>query len=499
MYESDEDGQSRASAGVPTVLDTTKPDLVFGASGYIGTNLVEFLLAEGRTVRASSRNKEILRGRGWENAELCEADALDPATLDRALENVGTAYYLVHSMAAGESFPELDAIAAGNFAMAAARQNVRRIVYLGGLTPENPQSPHLRSRQETGNILRASGVPVTELRAGMIIGPGSAAWEVIRDLVNHLPIMVTPKWVFSKSTPIALSNLLRYLADVPDYDETAGQIYDVACPEVLTYKEIMQRYGNLVGKRPVIIPVPLLTPRLSSYWLRLVTSVPTNLARALIDGLSQDVVARGQQLAPLIPQELLGFDAAAAEALSADQQHALPAHWAERAMPSETFDTAYSYYPKQAEGKALTPAQADEIWKVITRIGHEGDFFYARPLWWLRRSLDWVAGGPSFRRRRRNIGNLRVGDVVDSWRVIAVEPDKRLTLLMEMKAPGAGVMEFRISDRGDERQITVHAYWHPAGVWGLLYWYLTLPVHRFIFAGKARAIARKSESSNTVG
>ena len=481
---------------MPKVRDATKPDLVFGASGYIGTNLVEFLLAERRTVRASSRNKEVLQGRGWEHVELCQADALDPATLDQALADVDTAYYLVHSMAAGSSFPELDAIAAGNFAMAAARQEVRRIVYLGGLTPENPRSEHLKSRQETGDILRAGGVPVTELRAGMIIGPGSAAWEVIRDLVNHLPIMITPKWVFSKSTPIALTNLLRYLADVPDYDETAGQIYDVACPEVLTYKEIMRRYGILVGKRPLIIPVPVLTPRLSSYWLRLVTSVPTNLARALIDGLSQDVVARDQRLAQLIPQELLSFDAAAAEALNADRQHALPAHWSERAMPNKTFDTAYSYYPKQAEGVALTSARAADIWDVIAGIGYEGDFFYARPLWWLRRSLDWVAGGPSFRRRRRHLGSLRVGDVVDSWRVIALEPEERLTLLMEMKAPGAGVLEFRISDKGHERQITVQAYWHPAGVWGLLYWYLTLPVHRFIFVGKARAIARKSERSS---
>lgn len=474
--------------------DETKPDLVFGASGYIGTNLVEFLLAEGRKVRATSRNKEVLQGRGWDRAELHQADALDPDSLDVALENVGTAYYLVHSMAAGRSFPELDAIGARNFAAAAARQRVCRIIYLGGLTPENPRSAHLRSRQQTGNILRESGVPVTELRAGMIIGPGSAAWEVIRDLVNHLPIMVTPRWVFSRSTPIALTNLLRYLADAPKHAETAGQIYDVGCPDVLTYKEIMLRYGHLVGKRPRIIPVPVLTPRLSSYWLRLVTSVPTNLARALIDGLSQDVVARDQRLAALIPQDLLGFDAAVAEALEADRQHSLPAHWVESAVPCKTFNPDYSYYPKQAQGRALTTAPEADIWAFITRIGHEGDFFHARPLWWLRRSLDWVVGGPSFR-RRRHIGELRVGDVVDSWRVIALEPDERLTLLMEMKAPGAGVLEFRISDHGEKRCVSVQAYWHPAGVWGLLYWYLTLPFHMFIFSGTAHAIARKSEQS----
>jgi uncharacterized protein YbjT (DUF2867 family) len=476
-------------------IDAATVDLVFGASGYIGTNLVEFLLAEGRDVRATSRNMEVLQGRGWDRAELCQADVLDPASLDVALERVDTAYYLVHSMAAGKNFPELDAIAARNFAAAAERRGVRRIVYLGGLTPENPQSAHLRSRQETGDILRRSRVPVTELRAGMIIGPGSAAWEVIRDLVNHLPIMVTPRWVFSKSTPIALTNLLRYLATVPRLDETAGEIYDVACPDILTYKEIMLRYGDLVGKRPKIIPVPVLSPRLSSYWLRLVTSVPTNLARALIDGLSQDVVARDQRLAALIPQDLLGFDEAAAEALNADQQHSMPAHWVESAVPCATFNPNYSYYPKQAQGRALTTASAANIWRFVTRVGYEGDFFHARPLWWLRRSLDWIVGGPSFRRRRRQIGDLRVGDVVDSWRVIAIEPQERLTLLMEMRAPGAGVLEFRVNDQGDKRCVTVQAYWHPAGVWGLLYWYLTLPIHVFIFGGTARAIAKNSEAS----
>ncbi|MEJ2128982.1 MAG: DUF2867 domain-containing protein [Woeseiaceae bacterium] len=472
--------------------ESSRIDLVFGASGYIGTNLVAFLLREGRRVRASSRNIEVLQGRGWGDAELCQADALEPASLETALEGVDTAYYLVHSMAAGSSFPELDAVAARNFAAAAARQEVRRIVYLGGLTPETPLSAHLRSRSETGDILRDGTVPVTELRAGMIIGPGSAAWEVIRDLVNHLPIMITPRWVSSKSTPIALSNLLRYLADVTKHEETAGQVYDVGCPDVLTYKEIMLRYGALVGKRPLIIPVPVLTPRLSSYWLRLVTSVPTNLSRALIEGLSQDVVAKDQRLARLIPQDLLGFDAAVAEALEADRQHALPAHWAENALPRESFDPAYSYYSKQEEGSAGTVATASSIWSILNGIGESGDFFYARPLWWLRRTCDWILGGPSFRRRRR-ADTLRVGDVIDSWRVIGLEQDKRLTLLMEMKAPGAGVLEFTITDLADERRISVHAYWHPAGVWGLLYWYVTLPAHSFIFRGTARAIARRSE------
>jgi uncharacterized protein YbjT (DUF2867 family) len=472
-----------------------KPDLVVGASGYIGTNLVRLLAAEGRPLRAASRNIEVLEGRGWDGVELCQCDALQPDTLDAALDGVDTAYYLVHSMAAGKEFPELDAIAARNFADAAARQNVRRIVYLGGLMPEVPQSSHLKSRRETGEILRAGAVPVTELRAGMIIGPGSAAWEVIRDLVNHLPVMVTPRWVFSRSTPIALSNLLRYLADVPGVDKTAGQTYDVAGPDTLTYAEIMRRYGGLVGKRPVIVPVPVLTPRLSSYWLRLVTSVPTSVARALIDGLSQDFVATDKRLRDLIPQTLLDFDAAAAEALEADRQHAVPARWVEGSIACRSFRPQFGYYAKQAEGNASTRAPADAVWAEICRFGADGDFFYARTLWWLRRAMDWLVGGPSFRRGRRHPDELRVGDVIDAWRVIAIEPGERLTLLMEMKAPGSGVLEFVVADSGPERRISMNAYWHPAGIWGLSYWYMTLPLHALLFRGTVAVIAGRAERS----
>ncbi len=469
--------------------DETPPvDAVIGASGYVGTHLVEFLVAEGRRVRATSRTIDVIAGRGWDGVELVAADALRPETLDAALQGVTTAYYLVHSMAAGKHFAELDAQAARNFAAAAERQGVRRIVYLGGLTPEQPRSTHLRSRRETGDILRTGSVPVTELRAGMIIGPGSAAWEVIRDLVNHLPVMVTPRWVFSRSTPIALGNLLRYLADVPSLPETAGETYDVAGPDELTYRDIMSAYGELVGKRPLIIPVPLLTPRLSSYWLRLVTSVPTNVARALIDGLSQDVIARDDRLAKLVPQDLLGVREAALVALDADRRHDIPARWVEGAIACDDFRPEYGFYAKQAGASGNSSASAGALWAAVLRFGNDGDFFYARLLWWLRRAIDWVLGGPSFRRARRHPEQLRIGDVIDAWRVIAIDPGKRLTLLMEMKAPGSGVLEFSIADDGQVRDVNVTAYWHPAGVWGLLYWYLTLPLHRFLFRGTVDSI-----------
>jgi uncharacterized protein YbjT (DUF2867 family) len=466
--------------------------LVFGASGYIGGHLVPYLLERGATVRATARNIEVLQSREWQDVQLAEADALKPETLDAVLEDVDTAYYLVHSMAAGKNFPNLDAVAARNFAYAAARQGVRRIVYLGGLLPDAPKSEHLRSRQETGDILRAGDVPVTEIRAGMIIGPGSAAWEVIRDLVNHLPVMVTPRWVASRSTPIALDNLLCYLAEAPKFEQTAGQIYDVGGPEILTYADIMRQYAALVKKRPLIIPVGVLTPRLSSYWLRLVTSVPTNIARALIDGLSQDVIANDERLPALVPQKLLDFNAAATAALEADRQHAVPSRWVESATACREFHPQYSFYGKQTGDSAVTAASRDALWRVICRVGNNGDFFYARWLMWLRRAIDWLVGGPGFRRTRRHPDDLRVGDAVDVWRVIAMQPGERLTLLMEMKAPGAGVLEFSISEEDGRRRVSATAYFHPAGVWGLLYWYALLPFHAFLFRGMTRVITERA-------
>ena len=467
--------------------------LVFGASGYIGTHLTPMLRDTGYNVRASSRNIEVLEGRQWNDVDLVQADALDPESLDAALEGIDTAFYLVHSMAAGKNFPELDAEAARNFAAAASRQKVRRIVYLGGLLPSGaPDSAHLRSRAETGDLLRAGKVPVTEIRAGMIIGPGSAAWEVIRDLVNHLPVMITPRWVTSLSTPIALENLLHYLANVASLNETANETYDVGGPDVLTYAEIMRKYGALVGKKPLIFRVPVLTPRLSSYWLRLVTSVPTDVARALIDGLSHDVIAHDQRLEDLIPQRMLGFDEAAKAALNADRQHDIPAHWAENASERPDFHPQYSFYAKTASGSIQTERSAAELWAVLQQFGNDGDFFYGRALWWLRRALDWLVGGPSFRRRRRHPEKLRVGDVVDVWRVIDIEAEARLTLLMEMKAPGAGVLEYTIDSGGDMRELNMQAYWHPAGAWGLLYWYLLLPIHQFLFKRTVLAIVERA-------
>ena len=471
--------------------------LVFGASGYVGTHLTPRLQADGWTVRTSARHKEVLEGRGWQGVEIVEADALQPQTLDSVLSGVDVAFYLVHSMAAGKDFARLDIEAAENFAAAAARAGVGRIVYLGGLIPDDPKSQHLASRAATGDVLRAGSVPVTEIRAGMIVGPGSAAYEVIRDLVNYLPVMVTPRWVQSRSTPIALENLLGYLVGVAKRPETAGKVYDVGGPEVLRYEQLMRQYGELVGKRLRLLSLPVLTPRLSSYWLRFVTSVPTNIARALIDGLEHDVIADDQDIRELIPLDLLDFKASVEAAMVAERGNLLVAHWVEGSIACRDFHPEYGFYAKRAGDEADHSASAADLWRVVTAFGGGQGYYYADTLWFLRRALDWLVGGPSFRRKRRHPVDVRVGDVVDSWRVIAVEAEQRLTMLMEMKGPGAGVLEFAIRDLGDRRSIRATAYWHPAGPLGLLYWYLLLPAHLFLFRGLTSEITRRAEEAQS--
>ncbi|HVN42143.1 MAG TPA: DUF2867 domain-containing protein [Steroidobacteraceae bacterium] len=469
--------------------------LVLGASGYIGTNLVPRLLAAGRRVRASARNPEVLEGRGWEGVETIAADALDPASLAAALRGVDTAYYLVHSMAAGPSFVALDRAAASNFARAAADAGVRRIVYLGGLIPPNPRSAHLRSRAETGAILRSTGVPVTEIRAGMIIGPGSAAYEVIRDLVNHLPLMVTPRWVRSRSTPIALDDLIADLVAVADCEAAAGGIFDVGGPEAVTYEEIMRCYGRLVGRQPRILPVPVLSPGLSSLWLRLITSVPTGIARALVEGLEHDFTARDTPIRQLLPRRLQGLEEAIRAAIETDRRHTVVARWVEGSIACRDFHPEYGFYAKRAGSVARGPAAPEAVFATVCRIGGEEGWYFADELWFLRRAADWLAGGPSFRRRRRHPQVLRVGDVIDSWRVIALEPGRRLTLLMEMKGPGAGVLEFVVRPEvGGGASVSATAYWHPAGVLGLCYWYALSPAHGHLFKGLARSILERASA-----
>jgi uncharacterized protein YbjT (DUF2867 family)/uncharacterized protein YndB with AHSA1/START domain len=469
--------------------------LVFGASGYIGGHLVPHLIAEGRRVRASSRSKAVLEVRAWPGVEIVAADVLAPETLPAALQGVEVAYYLVHSMAAGRDFGRLDLEAARNFAGAAAQAGVRRIVYLGGLVPDDAVSEHIVSRRDTGEVLRQGSVPVTEIRAGIIVGPGSAAFEVMRDLVYHLPLMVTPRWVRAKSPPIALENLLVYLARVPWIDEAASLSLDAAGPETLTYTEMMYIMADAAGKRrPWIIPVPVLTPGLSAHWLRFITSVPTNVARALIEGLRHDFYADDAMLRRLVPQHLLGFREAVAAAFDLERRGEPITRWTEGAFAVRNQRIDYAYYAKRASGFSETSASPAAVWRLVSAIGGDTRYYYLNTLWSIREWMDWAIGGPGLKRGRRHPQEVRIGDRIDHWKVLGAEPEQRLSLAFGMRAPGAGVMEFDLTPLADGgTRLTATAYWHPAGVWGLLYWYSLEPMHRIVFKGLTREICRRAE------
>jgi uncharacterized protein YbjT (DUF2867 family) len=487
--ENTEAGQDLASRDRTHVL-------VLGATGYVGTNLVPFLVAQGYLVRAAARRADSLVARGWHGVETVAADALDPGSLDRALAGIEVAYYLVHSMAAGADFPRLDREAAANFRDAAARAGVRRIVYLGGLQPASGTSAHLASRGETGAILSDGPVPVTELRAGMIIGPGSAAFEVIRDLVFHLPAMVTPRWVRTRSQPIALDDVLDYLVKLPLLGDAANGVFDVGGPEVLSYEELMRQFGELVGRRPLIVPVPVLTPTLSSYWLNFVTAVPTNVARALIQGLEHDVLADDARIRELVPRTLRTYREAAAAALAAERADAASGPWTEGSMLYRQNRPDFAFYAKRMSAEAVATAGADAVWREVASIGGENGYYFLDSLWRIRGRCDELVGGSGLRRGRRDPHDVALGDAIDFWRVVALEPGRRLTLLAEMRLPGAAALEFAIEPEGDTRtRIRITAYFHPAGVKGLLYWHALTPAHVVIFHGLAQAIARRAEAA----
>ena len=474
--------------------------LVLGASGYVGTHLVPFLAERGHRVRAAARRHDVLEARAWPDVEIVSADALDPASLDRALQGVAVAYYLVHSMAAGSDFPRIDRQAAELFRDAAARAGVRRIIYLGGLLPSGGASAHLASRGETGDILRAGPVPVTELRAGVIIGPGSAAFEVIRDLVFHLPAMVTPQWVRSRSQPIALADVLEYLVQLPQIEAAAGGVYDVGGPEVLTYKDLMRQFGDLVGRHPLIVPVPVLTPRLSSYWLNLVTAVPTNVARALIEGLEHDVLANDGPIRALIPRPLLTYRQAAQAAFAAEGGSAGKAatgsgRWTEGSMLYRQNRPDFAFYAKRMQAQAVAHAPAAALWAEVAAIGGDNGYYFLDALWSVRGRLDQLVGGSGMTRGRRDPDEVVLGDAVDFWRVAALEPGHRLTFIAEMKLPGSAALGFEVVALEDKiSRVTVTAFFHPAGVRGLLYWHALTPAHAVIFPGLANALARRAEA-----
>jgi len=480
-----------------------RPVAVLGATGYIGARLVPRLANAGWKVRAIGRNQEKLAGRSWASHPLVETvagDVLDRDGLMQALRGCQAAYYLVHSMNPQTAdFAATDRIAAENMAVAAASAGIGRIIYLGGLGEDAPQlSHHLRSRHEVAEILRSGDVPVTIFRAAMIIGSGSASFEILRYLVERLPVMMTPRWVDTPCQPIAVSNVLHYLVTCLDCPGTIGEVFDIGTEEVTTYRQLMRLYAEEARlSRRWIIPVPVLTPRLSSYWIHLVTPVPASLARPLAEGLRNPVICQDAHIRELLPQQLCSCRRAIRMALEnlrlqqiesswMDAGNVPPVEWSTDEDPEWAGGTVFS-----DDRRILVDATATQCWPALVGIGGKAGWYYADWLWQLRGGIDRLAGGPGLGRGRRDPHAVQPGDALDFWRVLAVEPERRLKLVAEMKVPGEAVLELRLTECVDgTTEIRQSARFKPHGLLGLLYWYSVLPLHNLVFAGMLRGIAK---------
>ncbi|MDI6854507.1 MAG: SDR family oxidoreductase [Deltaproteobacteria bacterium] len=479
------------------------PVLVTGATGYVGGRLIPQLLEAGYKVRALGRSAAKLKGRPWAghpNVELAAGDVLDADSLTKAATGCWAGFYLVHSMVADpKGYTETDRQAARNMVKAAAASGLERIVYLGGLGgAEDPHlSEHLRSRYEVARILQSGPVPATFLRAAMILGSGSASFEIMRYLVDRLPVMITPRWVSNPVQPIAISNVLGYLQGCLEHDEVKGQTFDIGGPEVVSYRKLFDIYAEEAGlPRRLIIPVPVLTPKLSSYWIHLVTPVPASIARPLAEGLRNPVICQENRIREIIPQELLDCRATIRLALEKVQQQRVDTCWmdAGRAAPPEWLICGDAPY---AGGTVLDlayrivlAASPEEVWQPIAKIGGQTGWYFGTRLWQIRGWFDRLLGGVGFRGGRRHPTDIRVGDALDFWRVLEVEPGRRLQLLAEMKLPGEAILEFQLKKIDEGRtELVQRARFLPKGLWGIVYWHLLDPWHRWVYGGMLKAIA----------
>jgi uncharacterized protein YbjT (DUF2867 family) len=461
--------------------------------------LIPELLLAGHRVRALARDSGRARSLLPAGTAVVEGDVLFPATLDGAMSGADVAFYLVHSMDSGEfSFEERDRQAARNFGQTAQAAGVSRIVYLGGLGDDRTElSPHLRSRQEAGAILAASGVPVTEFRAGIILGAGSVPFEMLRELTERLPVMICPRWVTSPIQPIAIADVLGYLVGCLSVPETAGRVLEIGGPEVMTYQQMMQRFARLRGLHRFIVRVPVLTPRLSSYWVDIVTSVPAAVARPLIEGLKSAVVVRDPSAERLLPITLTAFDVAVRTALREIRPGASerPLVWIGRIPGRLSALAQEQLWPPVLTDRrhVASDAAADAVYAEVTAIGGPNGWYFMDWAWRLRGVFDRWWGGPGVDRRTALPPAFRVGDRRDFWRVLEVESGQRVRLGALMRMPGTAELEWVIAARpGGGSDLYQTARFGPAGLRGRLYWYALLPVHRLIFRGMAQAIARRA-------
>ena len=473
--------------------------LLTGATGYVGGRLLPRLEEAGFRVRCLARRPEELADRLGPGTEAVFADMLAPESLEEAMRGGEVAYYLVHSMGSAKSFAEKDRTAARNFGTAAKNAGVQRIIYLGGLGDESEEiSEHLSSRQETGAVLRESGVEVIEFRASVVIGSGSFSFELVRALVERLPVMITPKWVAVTTQPIAINDLLAYLLAAATIPVEESVIFEIGGAEQVSYGDIMREYARQRGLRRLMISVPVLTPRLSSLWLGLVTPVYARVGRKLIESVRNPTIVRNPAALRAFPIDPIGMREAIATALRSEDKEMAATRWFDAlSAGGESPDwQGVAFRNRRIDSRTATLQRTPEqAFAPITRVGGKTGWYYANWLWLVRGFLDLLVGGVGMRRARRDPVNLRVGDAVDWWRVEAIEPNRRLRLRAEMRLPGRAWLEFDVQPEGEGSTIRQTAIYDPVGLFGLAYWYATYPLHQFIFSRMLRNIVAKAEET----
>jgi uncharacterized protein YbjT (DUF2867 family)/uncharacterized protein YndB with AHSA1/START domain len=476
--------------------------LVTGATGYVGGRLVPRLLASGYQVRVLVRDPSRLEGRPWvSQVDIVPGDVLKPKTLVAAMSGVTVSYYLVHSMSGSADFHQRDLAAARHFGETARTAGVQRIIYLGGLgDPQTDLSQHLRSRQETGEALREAGVPVTEFRAAVIVGSGSVSFEMIRYLTERVPAMICPRWVYTRVQPIGIDNVLDYLVAALETPASMGQVVEIGGVDVLTYGEMMLGYARVRGLRRILVPVPVPTPRLSSYWVHWVTPIPAEIARPLIEGLRNEVIVRDDTARTLFPQiQPTDYATAVQRALSLLQASQVETSWSDALVTSQGGNTPVVLTTQDGmiieRRERTVVASAEAVYRTFTGLGGKRGWLAYDWAWRLRGALDRLVGGVGLRRGRRDADGLRVGDALDFWRVEAVEPGHLLRLRAEMKVPGRAWLQFQAEPlhMGHTRLVQT-AFFAPKGLLGLIYWYALYPIHGLIFAAMIRCLAQQAEA-----
>ncbi|MEP7026959.1 MAG: SDR family oxidoreductase [Candidatus Eisenbacteria bacterium] len=474
--------------------------LVTGATGYIGGRLVPRLLDLGYRVRCLVRDPSRLEGRRWhESVEIVTGDVLDAASLAPAMPGVWAAYYLVHSLGSGSDFHRRDLAAAETFGATARAAGVERILYLGGLAEASPTlSEHLRSRQQTGDALRSAGVPVTEFRAGVIVGSGSVSFEMIRYLTERVPIMVCPRWVYTRTQPIGIREVLEYLTAALAVPQSSSRIVEIGGSEIVTYGEMMMTYAEVRGLKRWMVPVPVLTPRLSSYWVNIVTPIPAAIARPLVEGLRNENIVRDPAARELFPEiRPVSYRTSVERTLAQLQASNVETAWSDALsttqgdMPAVVLTNQEGMIRERRQRVIDVPAGT--AYGVFTGLGGERGWFYMNWAWKVRGWLDRLMGGVGLRRGRRDADRLRVGDALDFWRVEAVEPERMIRLRAEMKLPGEAWLQFEAASGEDGRTLlSQSAFFAPRGLLGWLYWYALYPLHALIFSGLIDGIARRA-------